>query len=438
VTQAVILAGGKGTRLAERLDGRPKSLVEVAGKPLLARQIEHLIKFGVDDILLLVNYGAEHIARFVENPEKCRARIRLLDDGTPCGTAGAVLKAYDHLSDRFLVLYGDTLINVDLTAFMAAHGGSGADATLFLHPNDHPQDSDIVEIDGDGWIRRFHPYPHTADACLPNLVNAALYVLERRALTAYRDVSVPSDFGKDIFPAMIDAGANLLGYVSFEYIKDMGTPGRLERVEHDLRGGVVSRASLQATQKAVFVDRDGTLNVHRGFIRDPDQLELLPGVAEGIRRLREQEFRVVVVTNQPVVARGEASFAQLRQIHNKLETLLGRAGTFVDAIYVCPHHPDRGYPGEIAALKIDCDCRKPNTGLVMRAAKVMNIDLSHSWIIGDTQRDVLTGERAGLRSILVKTGETVKGIACGSRPDFVADNFAAAVNVIVGEPERSS
>ena len=439
MSAAVILAGGKGTRLAERLGGQPKSLVDVAGKPLLERQIDQLAKAGVDDILLLVNYGADHIERFVASLNRSDVHVRLLDDGEPRGTAGAVLAALDRLPERFLVVYGDTLFNLDVERFVARHIESQADATLFLHPNDHPQDSDIVEIDDDGWVRRFHPYPHPAGGFLPNLVNAAFYVIEKRALEPYRDTTVPSDFGKNLFAAMLADGARIKGYASFEYIKDLGTPKRLEKVERALRDGVVARASLKTPQKAVFVDRDGTLNVWRGFITDPGQIELLPGVAEGIRLLNEREFRVIVTTNQPVIARGEASPDRLRQIHNKLETLLGQEGAFLDAIYFCPHHPDKGFAGEVAALKIDCDCRKPGTGLVTRAAEALHIDLSRSWMIGDTARDVLMANRAGLRSVQVKTGEPeYPARGHDARPDFVCDDFAQAVAIILDQPERAA
>jgi histidinol-phosphate phosphatase family protein len=438
MTQAIILAGGKGTRLAERLGGLPKPLVDLAGVPLVERQIRHLARFSVTDIALLVGHGAEHIASFIAKLEIPGVAVRLIHDGEPRGTAGAVLSALDELAQRFVVVYGDTLINVDLGAFIAAHARAAADVTLFLHPNDHPQDSDIVEIDDEHWVKRFHPYPHPDGAYLPNLVNAALYVVEKRSLAPYREAQPPLDFGKNLFPRMLEAGAKILGYSSFEYIKDLGTPKRLEKVERDLRNGTFERASIAVRQRAVFVDRDGTLNMHRGLITHEDQLDLLPGVAQGIRRLNETEFRVVVITNQPVIARGEASFDQLRAIHYKLETLLGEEGAFLDAIYFCPHHPDRGFPGEVAALKIECDCRKPNIGLVERAAHDMNIELRCSWMIGDTMRDIQMAERAGLRAALVRSGVDDEAQRFKAKPEFICKNFNEAVDVVLGSAKRAT
>lgn len=186
--------------------------------------------------------------------------------------------------------------------------------------------------------------------------------------------------------------------------------------------------------RAVFVDRDGTINEHRGFITTPDDIVLLPGTAEGISRLRAAGFLVVVVSNQPVVARGETTFGGLRAIHDRLEALLAEKGAKLDAIYFCPHHPDKGIPGEVAELKIDCDCRKPKTGLVTRAARDLDIDLARSWMIGDTTRDILMANRAGLKAIQVRTGEGAgQDRKYEANPDHICDDFGKAVAVILDE-----
>jgi histidinol-phosphate phosphatase family protein len=427
--QVVILAGGKGTRLAERLGGRPKPLIDVDGVPLLQRQIEALRDQGARRFLILVNHAADQIERFCAENQNFGCEIALVDDGDPRGTAGAILACLDMLEERFLVVYGDTLFNIDVTRFVERHEASGVDGTLFLHPNDHPHDSDLVEI-SDGLITAFHPYPHPEGAELPNLVNAAFYVLERAALLPWRDAETPSDFGKNLFPAMLASGARLAGYQSFEYIKDLGTPKRLDKVERHLRTGVVERASWVKAQQCVFVDRDGTLNEHRGYVRTPGELELIAGAAEAVRRLNELEYRTVVVTNQPILARGDCDEAGLRAIHNRLETQLGLKGAFVDDIYVCPHHPDGGFPNEVAELKIRCNCRKPEPGLILEAAEDLNADLSRSWMIGDTTSDLLAGRRAGVRTIQVRTGEGGRDGKYAVTPDFVMDDIQGAVAFI--------
>jgi D,D-heptose 1,7-bisphosphate phosphatase len=435
VTQAVILAGGKGTRLAERLNGRPKPLIDVNGAPLLQRQLATLAEHGVSEAVVLVNHAADQIAAFfAAHAPPCR--VQLIDDGSPRGTAGAVLAALDSFDDCFLVVYGDTLFEIDVSHMLAARAAASADATLLLHPNDHPADSDLVELDSGGRIRAFHPYPHPPGADLRNLVNAAFYVVERRALRPWREFPAPCDFAKDLFPAMLAAGARLEGYVSYEYIKDIGTPTRLDKAERHLRDGVVARASRRVRQQAVFIDRDGTLNVLRAFVSRPDDLELLPGAAEAVRRLNEAEYRVVLVTNQPVIARGDCTVDQLRAIHDRLESRLGEAGAYLDAIYYCPHHPDRGFPGEVASLKIVCDCRKPAPGLLLRAMNDLNVDPARSWMIGDSTADVLAAARAGVLSVLLGTGEGGADGKYDVRPDFRFDDIGAAARFIAERSPR--
>lgn len=428
--QAVILAGGKGTRLAERLNGRPKPLVDVDGVPLLERQVTALAAFGIREVVLLVNHAANQIERFFAERGDLGCRVRLIDDGVPAGTAGATLACLDHLADRFLVVYGDTLFDIDITRFIAAHDSAGADATLFLHPNDHPHDSDLVELEASGRVKRFHSYPHPENAWLPNLVNAAFYAIEKKALLPWLDFKRPSDFAKDLFPAMVKAGAHLHGYRSFEYIKDLGTPKRLDKVEQHLRSGLVARASWRNKQKVVFLDRDGTLNVQRDFVRKPDELELIPGAEAAIKAFNDCEFRTALVTNQPIIARGDASVETLDQIHAKLETLLGAQGSYLDAIYYCPHHPDSGFLGEVSVLKIKCACRKPRTQMLERGAADLNANLAQSFMVGDSTADILVGARMGVQTILVRTGNGGRDGKYECTPDYIVDDIAGAAHLI--------
>ena len=429
--QAVILAGGKGTRLASVLNGLPKPLVDVCGKPLLLHQLELLCAHGFTDALVMVNHRADAIREWLVGVD-LPISVRLIDDGEPRGTAGAVLAALGELEPEFLVMYGDTMLAVDLTRFWAWHlAVPGADVSLFLHPNDHPHDSDLVEIDESGRIVAFHAYPHPAEAWLPNLVNAALYVVRRESLRAWVDSAGPLDFGKDLFPRMLAAGATLRGYASPEYIKDAGTPERLQRVRNALTSGAIRRASLNEPQRAVFLDRDGTLNVEHGLIRRAEDLEVFPFAGSAIRRLNEAEWRTVLVSNQPIIARGEVTEAQLRRIHARLETEIGREHAYLDRIYICPHHPDGGFPGERAELKIRCNCRKPEPGLIFDAQRDLNIDLATSWYIGDSTADLGAAETAGVSSILVETGHGGLDRRYPHEARFTVANILEAVTFIL-------
>ena len=436
--QAIILAGGAGTRLRERLGDLPKPMVPIEGKPLLEHQVELAKAHGFADFVFFVHHRAELIESHFGDGRRWGVSIRYIVEREPLGTAGAVLAGFEQLAERFLVLYGDTMVNVDLGRLWSAHERGGAEATLLLHPNDHPLDSDLVELEPNGHIVAFHNRPHTPGVWRQNLVNAALYVLEKRALAPFHasrnthHAPPRLDFGKDIFPAMLARSAMPLGYNSPEYIKDIGTPERYDRVCAEFANGTIARSSLAAPQRAVFLDRDGTLIPDKDCLRSADGLELLPGVADAVRELNHLAWRTVVVTNQPVIAKGFCDEAEMQRMHNKLETLLGQEHAFLDRIYYCPHHPEAGFEGERKELKIRCDCRKPGIGMVQKAVAELNVDLAQSWLIGDTTTDLQTAKNAGLRSILVRTGSSGKDGKHPAQPDFIAENIAEAVQIVVG------
>jgi histidinol-phosphate phosphatase family protein len=449
--QAIILAGGMGTRLRARLGDLPKPMIPFAGKPLLEHQIELCRKHGFTEILIFACYRADIIEAYFGDGSKFGVQLRTLVEREPLGTAGAVLDGFDLLADRFAVLYGDTMVNLDLGRLWLHHESHRADATLVLHPNDHPLDSDLVEVDDHDQITAFHNRPHPLGVWRQNLVNAGLYVMEKATLAPWRNQasgirdqgsaadagsSPVLDFGKDLFPALLRARKRLLGYNTPEFIKDIGTPERYDKIAAQLASGAIARSSLDVKQRAVFLDRDGTLveEVSRHGLTSSGQLKLIPGAAEAVHRLNQLGYRTVLVTNQPVIAKGLATEADVREAHNKLETLLGLEHAFLDRIYLCPHHPEKGFPGERPELKIACDCRKPGTGMIDRAVADLNIDPAQSWFIGDTTVDLQTAKNAGLRSILVQTGHAGTDGRFDAAPDFTTEDVLAAVALIETAP----
>ncbi len=459
--QSIILAGGMGTRLRARLGDLPKPMIPFAGRPLLEYHIELCRKHGFTDILIFSCYRADIIEAHFGDGAKFGVHLRHVVEREPLGTAGAVLDGFDLLADRFAVLYGDTMLNLDLTRLRQAHEKANAAASLVLHPNDHPLDSDLVEVDNKDNVTAFHNRPHPAGVWRQNLVNAGLYILEKGALEPFRDwrsgggsraatadqaaarLDPPAkllDFGKDLFPAMLRNGARLLGYNTPEFIKDIGTPERYDKIAGQLASGVIARSSLDVQQPAVFLDRDGTLvkEVSRDGLRTAEELELLPGAADAVHALNLAGYRTVLVTNQPVVAKGFTSDVELRRTHNKMETLLGMEHAFLDRIYFCPHHPEKGFPGERPELKIACDCRKPKTGMVEQSVRDLNIDLTRSWFIGDTTTDIQTAKNAGIRSILVGTGYGGGDQRHAVSPDYLAPDVKAAVELILAEDFKAA
>ena len=426
--QAVILAGGRGTRLQSLSNNLPKSMTPILGKPLLQYQIELCANQGITDIQILVGYCSEAIKEYFTDGSFFGVKINYHQETELLGTAGALLDVLDSLNDDFIVIYGDTFLNIDLISLCSFHFSKKADVTLFLHPNSHPQDSDLIEINSKLSVTNIHTYPHSPFLPKRNLVNAGLYIIKKSILRNVKISSKKPDIAKNLFPKLLKIGASLCGYVSTEYIKDMGTPDRLDFVEKDIISGKVEALSRKSQKRAFFLDRDGVINREVGHLKSISQFELIPGVGKSIKKINNAGILVIVITNQPVIARGELSEKNLRIIHNKMDTLLGNEGSYVDAIYYCPHHPDSGFEGEVYKLKKECKCRKPSPGLLFQAVDELNISLEKSWMVGDSSSDILAANQAGVQSILVKTGFGGKDGKYTCSPNYIASDLERAVD----------
>lgn len=266
---------------------------------------------------------------------------------TPLGNAGALYKLKDKLTEDFLLLNADSIFDVDFNRFVDYHKAKGGLVTLFTHPNSHPYDSDLIIADKNGSVEKWLAKEDERPQWYRNRVNAGLHVISPKVLET--EITTPK----------IDLDRQLLKPLA------------------------------------------GTINKYVGFLRDIDDFELIEGVADAIKKINASGYLAIVVTNQPVVARGEISFEELEQIHNKMETLLGAEGAYLDAIYFCPHHPHKGYEGERPELKFDCDCRKSKLGMLLKVAEDFNIDLSQSWMVGDGENDIKAGMAAECHTALI-------------------------------------
>ncbi|HCA19874.1 MAG TPA: D,D-heptose 1,7-bisphosphate phosphatase [Treponema sp.] len=413
--KVVIMAGGKGTRIASIASDIPKPMIEICGKPILLHQIECLKKNGLTDITLVTGHLGHFIKEYFGDGSKFGVNISYFEEKVPLGTAGALYKI-EGLTEDFLLLCGDTIFDIDFSKLIDFHKSNNADATLVSHPNSHPYDSsllvtEILPPESAGGLpadsHRVIKWMNKEDERLwyKNRVNAGIELISPRLLEkAAKNLSSEKiDLDRDILKPHVKDSA-IYAYDTPEYIKDMGTPDRYYSVEKDIKSGLVEKRNLSHRQKAVFLDRDGTINKYAGFLTDIKQMELLPGAADAIREINNSGYLAVVITNQPVIARGEISFEQLNEIHNKLEVLLGKEGAYIDALYYCPHHPDKGFEGERPEYKKICGCRKPSTGLIEQAAKDFNIDVSNSFMIGDSEQDAECGRKAGCKkSIRIAT-----------------------------------
>jgi histidinol-phosphate phosphatase family protein len=356
--------------------------------------------------------------------------IDYYEEKEPLGTVGGIKEIEDMLTEDFLVFYGDVMIDMNLPRLMKFHRDKKSDCTLVLHPNDHPFDSDLVETDDDGRVVAFHPKPHPEGFIYKNLVNSGAYFMSPEILPFLRK-GQKADFGRDVFPAIYKK-LKMFGYNTSEYLKDMGTPERLEQVRKDYVSGKIARSNFDKKQHAVFLDRDGVINIERSFIHSPGEMELYPFTARAVRKINESEYKAIVVTNQSVIARNLCTIEELNNVHKKMETDLGNKGAKIDALYYCPHHPDKGYPEERSEYKIDCMCRKPKPGMLLNAAEDYNIELTRSYMIGDSHRDILAGKNAGCITVGVMTGYGLKKTPV--RPDYFFTNLEEAVSFIIDEP----
>jgi D,D-heptose 1,7-bisphosphate phosphatase len=395
--QTIIMAGGKGTRVASIADDIPKPMIPVCGKPILEHQIEVLKKNGLTDIIMGVGHLGGRIKDYFGDGKQFGCNIGYYTETEPLGTAGMLYKL-DGLSGDFIVLNGDIIFDIDFSRMIAFHKEKKAQATLVVHPNNHPFDSALIITDTNnrvtGWLNKEDERTY-----YKNQVNAGIHILSVDFLKNCRQTAakLPGekiDLDRDMLKPSISGGA-IFAYPSPEYVKDMGTPERYAQVTADIENGVVQKKNLSHKQKAVFLDRDGTINTFNGFVTKPEDFMLIEGAAEAIKKINSIGYLAIVITNQPVIARGEVDFETLNRIHMKMETDLGKCGAYIDDLFFCPHHPDRGFTGERPEYKIDCDCRKPKPGMILQAARKYNIEPGRSYMVGDDKRDVQAGINGG-------------------------------------------
>ena len=415
--KTIIMAGGKGTRISNLFPDIPKPLIPIDGIPVLEREICSLRDQGFTDLILTVSYMGEKIMDYFGDGSRFGVSIQYYNEVTPLGNAGALFKLRDQLTEDFLLLNADAIFDVDFNRMVEFHRSHGGLVTLFTHPNSHPYDSGLLIADENMSVKQWLAKEDERPTYYKNRVNAGLHVISPVVLDMARidaekvgtvdEVTgkvMKVDLDRQLLKPLAGTG-KMFCYDSPEYVKDMGTPKRYYSVVSDFKAGIVQSKNLKNKQKAVFLDRDGTINKYVGFLRDIDQFELIKGVAEAIKRINASGCLCIVVTNQPVIARGEVTVPQLEEIHNKMETLLGLEGAYIDGLYYCPHHPHKGFEGEIPELKFDCECRKPKPGMLLKAAEDFNIDLSESWMVGDGENDIKAGENAGCKTCLIGKDE---------------------------------
>ncbi len=376
IEQAVILAGGMGTRLRPITDTIPKPMVLINGRPFLLYLIELLKENGIEEVLLLLGYKHENITEYFGDGSKFGVRIKYSIGAVEDETGTRLRNAKDLLQDEFLLMYCDNYWPLRLEKLYKFHKRHGTPATVTIYTNKHNITKNNIVVEAEGFVAL---YDKTRTAKNPSGVEIGFFILNKRVL----NYAPKSDFSfeKEIFPKLI-AKRELAGYLTDQRYYSIGSVDRLPLT-----------AEFLSDKKVVLLDRDGVINKKppkADYVKTWDEFEFLPWAIEAIKLLNDNGFQVYVITNQPGIARGVMSKKDLDDINANIEKELKKSGARVHGIYQCLHGWDDG-----------CDCRKPRPGLLYQAAFEHNFDLTKAVFIGDDERDLQTGEAAVCPTILV-------------------------------------
>lgn len=391
--QALILVGGRGTRLGTLARDTPKPLMPIAGdKRFLDYLIEDIARHGVEEIILLAGHLAETVEARYAGATIRGARISVVREPEPAGTAGALRYAADRLDDVFLMTNGDSLLDMNYLTLPMALGPTDQ-GVLALRRVDDAARFGRVEVAG-GRVIGFHE----KDASFRGsaLISGGVYLLRRSVLDLID--TLPASIETDVFPRL--AKANTLASVeSGGFFIDIGLPETLAQARSEL--------VQQIRRGAAFFDRDGTLNQDDGYTHKPEALIFQPGAIEAIRRCNDAGRFVIVVTNQAGIARGLYDEADMHRFHAHMQKALRAHGAHIDAFYYSPYHGDGTRPGYAITNHPD---RKPNPGQLRRACAEWPIDAARSFVVGDNKSDADAATAFGLPSYLVKPGEILNAV----------------------------
>ena len=420
---AVVLAGGRGTRSA---DPTVAKLAQTIGEDsLMAWHMRLLENSQINEVLVVAGHLGEQVQQLCDSIKHDALTVTVVHEEEQQGTVAALRLAAEHTTaNEFLVVLGDILMSFRVDAFLDAWRSSGKQVAVIVHPSSHPEDSDAAFASHDGSVRvvpKAAPRHH-----IPNMSSTGLFAITREGLERYR---AQRDFGSSVLPEAA-AQHDLLAYVSSHYFKDTGTTERLAAARSDHDREAFARRGTTALRPALFLDRDGVINPVQPEIYTPGDYTLLPGVGAAIREANRHGIPVIVVTNQPGVAKGLMTFETHEAIRARMDRLLGEQGAFVDDYVFCPHHPDAGFEGEVVELKRACDCRKPAPEMAKVAAAQHHLDLARSIMVGDTARD--EGLAAGNGMGFIHVGAPCTLTSKHECRAESADAIAAAIATIKG------
>jgi mannose-1-phosphate guanylyltransferase len=394
-TKAVLLGAGLGTRLRPLTNQVTKCLVPIAGRPLLDYWIEQLIQTGVTEALLNTHHLAEPVREYIRQIN-VQNSLRLIESYEPqlLGSAGtlAANPYFADQADEVIIIYTDNFSTVNLKAMLSFHRQHDDPVTMMLFHAPNPKACGIAQLDVENRVVGFEEKPKNP---VSDLANAGVYIFDTQA---YQEIAAMNafDLGFDVLPKFI---GKMRGWVWEGYHRDIGTYETYLQAQRDAVDLLKAAGQFKDKKPAVFLDRDGTLIEQVHYLSKPEQVKLVPGAGEAVKRLRDAGFVCILITNQSALGRGLITEDDLKKIHEVVAKQLAQYHTQLDGIYYCPVVPqvkDR--------TVVDHYDRKPGPGMLFKAATDLKLDLTKSWLIGDMISDVLAGYYARCEGlVLVET-----------------------------------
>jgi mannose-1-phosphate guanylyltransferase/phosphomannomutase len=386
IKQCVIIGGGLGTRLTKAGVHTPKLLLNIDGKSLLQIQMEQLKIHGIKKFTFLLGYNSNPIIKEIEiQSQELEVNADYIVENVQTGTGGALISALHILDEKFLLVYGDILFNTNLDQLIQKCEDTHVSCFL-TRPSDHFFDSDIVGLNEDNFITEFFPKP-IGTRILRNIALTGIYSLIKKDVELLLKLNKTNfSFDHDGIPFLLDYKKQILSVSNLGYVRDIGTIERYSQAKIDW----LSSASWKNKKKIIFLDRDGVINsyYHKDIATQSD-FRIIEGFAESVQIFRELDYLIFVVTNQPGISKGFLDWQKLYELHAIVDIELAKNGLYLDGWFVCPHHPEKGFQGEISSLKIVCRCRKPETKMYEQIELLYPIDHKNSWMVGDQEIDRL-------------------------------------------------
>ena len=423
--QAVIICGGKGIRLRSVIGNNPKALVKLGGKENLINIINNLKKNGITNLLFLVNNYEEEIKNFLKlNYSK---KFIINKDKNYFGTGGSIYDARDKLKNKFLIIYSDLYFNFNFKNFLKKSINSKSIFSCVVHANDHPKDSDTVSLDKNFCVKKI--YKKKSKKLKINNAVSGIYFAKKSFLKHFKFKRKNSyDLVNDILPVILKKRQKIYAYKTIEYIKDFGTMERIKIIKNDIKSKKIKNLDFFQKTKAIFLDRDGVINQENFKKKNYKNFKILPNVRESIKRLNKNKIPCFIVSNQSGLVKGDLNISDLLKIISKLDSYLSKNKSYIDDFLFCPHFNGSKYKN--TNFSFFSNFRKPNPGMILTLANKYRIDLKKSYFVGDTDIDVLSGKRAGLKTILVE-GPKIKDYKINVKPNFIVKNLSSAVDLVL-------